>query len=89
MLGDPRSGSKVGESLDRQIGKSVEDSGLTSELFSKENSTTACTHFDIRHSVMHTSVPLVRKPGSSGVPTASEALGRRWRGLVSVSSNAC
>ena len=28
---------------------------------------------------MHTSVPLVRKPGSSGVPTASEALGRRWR----------
>ena len=28
---------------------------------------------------MHTSVPLVRKPDSSGVPTASEALGRRWR----------
>ncbi len=36
MLGGPRSGRKVGEPLDRQIGKSGEDRGLTSELFSKK-----------------------------------------------------
>ena len=39
-----------------------------------EDSATSRKRFDIRYSIMHRGIPLVRKPDSPRLPTASEAL---------------